>query len=91
MQVAAISVDSLRRNQVLAEELKIGYLVLSDRDRRVCRAYGVLDEVSEVPRVAVFVIDAKGMVRWSFVTDDYTVEPMDDRILQEVKKLKTPT
>ena len=58
-----ISVDSVWANKAFAEHLRLGFPVLSDSNREVAKAYGVLDQDSGVARRTTFVIDQDGIVR----------------------------
>ncbi len=58
-----VSVDSVWANKAFAEQLRLGFPLLSDNKREVSRAYGVYDEGNDVARRTTFVIDANGVVQ----------------------------
>ena len=87
-EVLGISVDPAEKSRELAEQLKIRFPLLSDKDHKVIDEYDILDPGGKISIASVFVVDKKGIVRWSYVTDDYKVRPLDDVILTELAKLK---
>jgi len=64
--VIGISVDSLAMNKAFAASLGIRYPVLSDSDRAVSRAYGVLIPLLRIARRTTFVVDQQGMIRFIY-------------------------
>lgn len=75
----AISVDSPFVTRRFREEHGLPFPVLSDFNREVTEAYGVLDPdffgLRGVARRSVFVIAPDGTVAYRWVTDDADVEP----------------
>ena len=65
-QVLGISVDSRHSHKAFAEHLGLEFPLLSDFDKKVCQAYGVLREDGTASR-ALFVIDQQGVVRYAHV------------------------
>ncbi|MGI0055535.1 MAG: peroxiredoxin [Thermoplasmata archaeon] len=61
VQVVAISVDSVERQAEFARECGAPFPMLSDTDRAVARAYGVLGFLGFAKRVT-FLLDAEGRV-----------------------------
>ena len=89
-EVLGISVDPPEKSRELAGKLKIPFPLLSDQDHKVIDEYGILDPGGKISIASVFVVDRKGTVRWSYVTDDYKVRPLDDVILDQLAKIKQP-
>ena len=87
-EILAISVDPPEKSRELAEKLKITFPLLSDPEHKVIDRYDVLDPSGKFSIASVFVIDRKGIVRWSYVADDYKVRPLDEVILVELSKIK---
>lgn len=85
-EILAISVDPPEKNRELADKLKLAFPVLSDTGHKVIDSYDILDPGGKIARAAVFVIDRKGVVRWTYVADDYKVRPLDDQVLAELNK-----
>ncbi len=61
-QVLGISVNKAEANRCFAEKLGLAFPLLSDAEKRVSKAYGVLNFLRLANR-ATFVIDAKGVIR----------------------------
>lgn len=61
--VLGISADSIESHQRFAEKLGgLPFPLLSDVERRVITAYGVLNDAGTGPRRSVFVVDRDGRV-----------------------------
>lgn len=86
--VVAISVDNPEKSTALAAKLKIPFPLLSDLGHKVIDAYDLYNAEGKISKPATFVLDGKGIVRWSFFEEDYKVRPLDDVILEELKKIK---
>ena len=84
----AICVDAPEKNKELTEKLKLNFPVLSDKDHKVIDAYSILDAGGQISRAAVFILDKQGIVRWSYVADDYKLRPLDEVLLGELAKIK---
>lgn len=86
-EILAISVDPPDKNRELVERLKLPFPVLADAGHKVIDAYDILDPGGKISRAAVFVLDKKGIVRWTYVADDYKIRPLDDEVLAALNKL----
>jgi peroxiredoxin len=88
-QVAAISVDGVWCHQAFAEQRQLRFPLLSDFEPKgaVARSYGVFDASKGVNQRALFVIDAEGVVRWSYVSPS-GVNPGADGILKALASLE---
>ncbi len=93
--VFGISADSPFVTSRWRAEESIPFPVLSDFNRTVARAYGVLDEdLMGPPGVAkrsAFVIDTDGRIAYRWVSDDPGVEPDYDEIRSAVEGLSSTT
>jgi peroxiredoxin len=69
-QLLGLSVDSLWSHSAFAIERKYRFPLLADFEPKgeVSRAYGVYDEREGCSQRALFVVDAAGMVRWSYLS-----------------------
>jgi peroxiredoxin (alkyl hydroperoxide reductase subunit C) len=67
--VLPISVDAVPSLKAFKEQEKMTVDLLSDFQRAVSRAYGVLLEEKNHSARAYFIIDPTGVLRWSFVED----------------------
>ena len=92
-QIVGISVDSIFTLSVFAQTYNIQFPLLSDFNKKVSRAYGVLHETwvawgyKGVAKRAVFVIDARGILRYKWVTDSPSNEPPYDEVTSALGKL----
>ena len=87
-QVVAISVDSPFANKGFADHNRLTFPLLSDYKKELIARYGIvqndfagLSGLTTAKR-AVFVLDAKGVVTYAWITDNPGVEPP----YEEVKK-----
>lgn len=82
-RVFGVSVDSPFVTDKFRQEEKVPFPILSDFNRTVAGAYGVLHEelfgLKGVAKRSAFVIGSDGRVAWTWVTDDPGVQvPFDD-------------
>lgn len=87
-QVLALSVDGKWCQRAFAEQRNLGFPLLSDFHPKgaVAQLYGVYDDESGVARRALFVLDAEGVIRWSYVSP-MNVNPGADGILAALEAL----
>jgi peroxiredoxin len=97
--VLGVSVDYNAANMAFAEKIGLSYPLLSDTNRVMTRAYGVLNEdaaaVNDPKRIAAylrakrawFVIDKTGVIRYVKVQDPRGLVP-NDEILEIVNKYR---
>jgi glutaredoxin-dependent peroxiredoxin len=92
-QTVGISVDSIFTLKIFAQTYNLQFPLLSDFNKKVSRAYGVLQEAwvafgyKGVSKRAAFVLDGKGILRYKWVTDAPSNEPPYDEILSSLSKL----
>jgi peroxiredoxin len=87
-EVLGISVDGIWSHLAFSKDRKLNFPLLSDFEPKghVSKQYGVFEaQVGESAR-ALFVIDKKGVIRWSFLSPD-GVNPGADGILSALEKL----
>ena len=70
----------------MATKLNLDFPLLSDPDHKVIESFGTLD--GSMARPSTFVIDTSGVIRWSYVGDDRTDRPFNDKILSELSQIK---
>jgi peroxiredoxin len=89
-QLLAISVDSLWSHKAFAEQSNLRFPLLADFHPKgaVAKAYGVYDEEVGVSRRALFVVDAAGIIRWTYVSPA-DVNPGADGILSALENLNS--
>jgi peroxiredoxin len=87
--VAGVVVDPPATNADLARQAGLAYPILSDPELRTIDAYGLRHEHAgpegaDVARSASVLIDADGVVRWTFVTTNIRVRPTPDEVIAAV-------
>lgn len=87
-QVLAISVDGKWCQKAFAENRNLRFPLLSDFEPKgaVARLYGVYNAEGGLAQRALFVLDAEGTIRWSYVSPS-NVNPGADGILRALESL----
>ena len=87
-QVLAISADGIWCHRAFAENRNLRFPLLADFEPKgaVARAYGVYDAKAGTSKRALFVLDAEGIIRWSYVSPS-GVNPGADGILAALEAL----
>ena len=87
-QIVGISVDGVWCHRAFSENRKLHFPLLSDFEPKgeVARAYGVYDETTGECERALFVIDADGEIRWSYLSP-VGINPGADGILNALQEL----
>lgn len=90
--VIGISVDGAWCHAAFALERKLHFPLLADFEPKgeVSRLYGVYQSQEGISERALFVIDADGIVRWSYVSPS-GINPGADGILDALEQLPSPT
>jgi peroxiredoxin len=88
-EILGISVDGIWTHLAFAKDRKLNFPLLADFEPKgaVSKAYGVYEEPIGESARALFVIDDKGTIRWSYLSPD-GVNPGADGILSALEKLK---
>lgn len=92
-QTVGVSVDSVYTLKVFAQTYNLQFPLLSDFNKKVSKAYGVLQETwgsigyKGVSKRAAFVVDGKGILRYRWVTDTPGNEPPYDEVMAALAKL----
>ena len=88
-EILGVSVDSIASHRSWAEELGgVNYPLLSDEEKKVSRAYGVLDENEGVALRATFLINPNGEVAYA-VMSHVNVGRSVEETLRVLKALRT--
>lgn len=89
-EIVGISVDGIWSHIAFAQNRNIHFPLLSDFNPRgaVASAYGVFDEKAGTSGRALFVVDAEGIIAWSYLSPT-GVNPGADGILDALEALKT--
>jgi peroxiredoxin len=87
-QLLAISVDGKWCQKAFAENRNLRFPLLSDFEPKgaVAKLYGVYDAEKGLAQRALFVLDAEGIIRWSYVSPS-NVNPGADGILRALEAL----
>ena len=88
-QLLGISVDGVWCHKAFAEAHNLDFPLLADFEPKgaVARAYGVYREEDGTSERALFVVDAEGIIRWSYVSP-IGVNPGADGILAALEELQ---
>jgi peroxiredoxin len=90
-QVFGITVDTFFALKAWAEKDHLTYPLLSDFNKDVIRAYGVVNPdmigLKDISKRAVFVVDQAGIVRHAEVLEDARNEPSYDKVKQALASL----
>jgi len=84
-EVVGISSDSAESHQKFSEHHDLPLRLLSDTDRSVAKLYGARSLVPGRVARSVFVIDAKGVLRYSDVRRIGLTRPKDDATIAAIK------
>jgi peroxiredoxin len=87
-QVLGISVDGIWSHEAFTQHNNLQFPLLSDFEPKgaVARLYGVYRHDAGTSERALFVIDAKGIIRWSYVSPS-NINPGADGILAALENL----
>ncbi len=87
-ELIAISVDSAWSHLAFAKDRNLHFPLLADFEPKgdVARAYQVYRDVGGTSERALFVVDADGVIRWSYVSP-VGVNPGADGILRALEQL----
>jgi len=93
-QVIGISVNDPFTNKAFAQKNKLPFPILSDYNREVTKVY-YLEEPDfaglrgySVARRSIFLLDSKGIIRFTWMSEDPTIEPdyqVIEKILEEIE------
>ncbi len=89
-ELLGVSVDGVWSHLAFSKDRNLNFPLLSDFDPKgaISRTYGVFTERNGESARALFVIDPKGIIRWSYLSPD-GVNPGADGILSALEKLKS--
>ena len=90
-KVFGVSTDSAASHKAFRAMHNLPYPLLSDWNKTVSRAYGVLypklGDYEGVSKRSVFILDKAGIVRYKWVTEDPNVGPDAKAVEREVARL----
>ena len=84
-----ISVDGIDSHHAFTEDRNLAFPLLADDEPlgAMARNYGVFDENAKTTERALFVLDAQGIIRWSYLSPR-GVNPGANGILEALENLK---
>ena len=87
IQILAVSANTTFSQQTFAESLKLPYPLLSDfPDRKVIRAYGILNERTMTANRTFFLIDPQGTIRKRWIVENGTTTVVySDTLLRDIR------
>lgn len=87
-EVIGISSDSLESHTNFSSKYKLPFTLLSDRDNKVRKLYGVKATFGIIPGRATYIIDKKGIIQHIFVSQFNPKKHVDMalKIIEEIKK-----
>ncbi|MGX5819331.1 redoxin domain-containing protein [Chitinophaga lutea] len=87
-EIVGISVDSKWCHMAFGQDRKFHFPLLADFEPKgaVSRKYGVYDEENGEAHRALFVIDEKGVIQWSYLSPD-GINPGADGILDALEEM----
>jgi peroxiredoxin Q/BCP len=87
-EVLGVSSDTLESHKSFATHHGLPFLLLSDKDGKVRKLYGVPSTIGIIPGRVTFIIDTKGVVRHvfnsQFQPEKHIEEPL--KVLKELEK-----
>ena len=90
-QILGISVDSTFANKAFAMQNNLQFPLLSDYTREVCKQYGGVHEDFaglkgySASKRAVFIVNANGIVKYIWISENPGVEPEYNEIVKALK------
>ncbi len=87
ISVVGISVDSVWSHKAWSEQMGISFPILSDFDKNVSKAYGLLRPEGFSER-AYILIDEHGIIKWRHVMPQPGQKLDNEEILKAIEKLK---
>jgi len=85
--VLPVSVDNLHSLKAFKDKERMAVDLLSDFFRATARKYGVLDEAKGTAKRSYFLVDKKGVLRWSHVESENGHRRQDGELLEQIRKL----
>jgi len=87
-ELIGISVDNKWCHKAFAQDRNLQFPLLSDFEPKgsISKLYGAYNETNGESKRALFVIDEKGTIQWSFLSPDH-INPGADGILDALEEL----
>jgi len=103
-EIIAVSTDTPEEAKKTREKSQARFPILIDSDNEVVNLYGVATqkrELKDIPAIlhgkkagtyampAVFIIDTKGIIRYSYVGKSFTDRPNNEELLKKLSELQS--
>lgn len=86
-EIIAVAYQDAPRAKLMAELVPAAYPILADTDHAVSEAYGVFNRLADgLTTPAVFVLDRRGAVVWSYIGQTVDDRPAPAEILTHVPR-----
>ena len=86
-ELLAVAYQDVSRAKLMAELVPASFPILADADHAVSTAYGVFDLLADgLTTPAVFVLDRRGTIVWSYVGKTAEDRPTPAEILSHVPR-----
>ena len=84
----SVWVEPAEKSKALSAKLGLTFPLGCDTSLDVIRAYGVEDAENGIAWPAIFIIAPDGTVRWRSLTENYTVRPAAQVVLEALDAAK---
>lgn len=89
----AISVDTPEQSRALSQSAGYTFTFLSDSKLEAITRYDLVhkgqgENGGDISRPAEFLVDARGIVRWRMLTENYWVRARPEQVLEAAKALQ---
>jgi len=90
-EVVGISANAPFSQKAFADFAKINYPLLSDRDGKIMRAYGVYDEPRRIAKRSYVIVDKEGVIRYLDIRPTNSAKDLlsTEKLLSEAKKVNS--
>lgn len=90
-EVLGISANAPFSQKAFADFAKINFALLSDRDGKIMKAYGVFDEARRLAKRSYIIVDKEGVIRFLDIRPTNSEKDLlsTERLLSEVKKVNS--
>ena len=86
--IVAVSTDHKFSHAAFKQNLGAKYILLSDPEKKVIKAYGVDFEGKQHSQRAYFIIDKQGIVRWKHVEESTGNKRSNGELLEALRSIK---
>ncbi len=84
-EILGISTDSMKSHDKFAEKYDLNFTLLSDKDRTLCRACGVMGLTGVTAKRTTFLLDKDGVIR--HIWENVSVKGHAEDVLKKIREL----